>query len=122
SSIVDPGRRSRGWSSAQLEESTVTLQKPEIHSINAVTFGTRDMARAVRFYQALGFVMAYGGETADFTSFRVGAGHLNLTASLPSASDGTHVIFYVDDVDAMYAHVLAHGFSPHPPPPHPPCP
>ena len=94
----------------------MTLQKPEIHSINAVTFGTRDMARAVRFYEALGFVMAYGGERADFTSFRVGAGHLNLTAALPSASDGTRVIFYVDDVDAMYAHVLAEGFSPEAPP------
>src|SRR5262249_56058324 len=101
SSIVDPGRRSRGWSSAQLEESTVTSRKPEIHSINAVTFGTRDMARAVRFYQALGFMMAYGGETADFTSFRVGAGHLNLSAALPSASDGTRAIFYVADVAAL---------------------
>src|SRR5215475_3861305 len=74
------------------------------------------MARAVRFYQALGFLMAYGGETADFTSFRVGAGHLNLAVAQPSASDVTRVIFYVDDVDAMYAHVLAQGFSPEAPP------
>jgi hypothetical protein len=36
------------------------------------------MARAVRFYEALGFSMAYGGETAAFTSFRVGKGSLNL--------------------------------------------
>jgi catechol 2,3-dioxygenase-like lactoylglutathione lyase family enzyme len=99
-----------------VEESTVTPRKPEIRSINAVTFGTRDMARAVRFYQALGFLMAYGGETADFTSFRVGAGHLNLAVAQPSASDLTRVIFYVDDVDAMYAHVLAQGFSPEAPP------
>jgi len=74
------------------------------------------MARAVRFYQALGFVMAYGGETAHFASFRVCAGHLNLTAALPSASDGTRVIFYVDDVDAMYAHVLRQGLTPEAPP------
>ena len=37
-----------------------------------------DMARAVRFYEALGFSKAYGGETAAFTSFRVGKGSLNL--------------------------------------------
>ena len=29
--------------------------------INAITLATHDMARAVRFYQALGFTMRYGG-------------------------------------------------------------
>jgi len=38
-----------------------------IRSINAITLATADMARAVRFYAALGFTMAYGGEEADFT-------------------------------------------------------
>ncbi len=45
---------------------------PEICSISAVTLGTSDMARAVRFYEALGFSLSYGGETSVFTSFRVG--------------------------------------------------
>jgi len=94
----------------------VTTRKPEIRSINAVTFGTQDMARAVRFYLALGFVMAYGGETAAFTSFRVGTGHLNLAAGQLPGSNSARVIFYVDDVDAMYAHALAQGFSPEAPP------
>lgn len=86
---------------------------PEIQSISAVTLVTRDMARAVRFYTALGFPMAYGGETAQFTSFRVGAGHLNLTALERSAAPGwVRIIVYVDDVDAMYAHVRAQGFTP----------
>ena len=36
------------------------------------------MAAAVRFYRAAGFEMLYGGEAAGFTSFRAGAGFLNL--------------------------------------------
>ncbi len=87
---------------------------PEIRSISAVTFATPDMARAVRFYEALGFSLAHGGGTAAFTSFRVGPGHLNLARAdaPPASADRARVIFYVDDVDAMYAHVLAQGFSP----------
>ena len=41
---------------------------PRVLSISAVTLATQDMARAVQFYRALGFVQAYGGETAAFTS------------------------------------------------------
>jgi catechol 2,3-dioxygenase-like lactoylglutathione lyase family enzyme len=87
---------------------------PEIRSISAVTFATPDMARAVRFYEALGFSIAYGGETDAFTSFRVGEGSLNLakTDDQPPSTGRVRVIFYVDDVDAMYAHVLAQGFTP----------
>ena len=91
---------------------------PEIRSISAVTFATSDMARAVRFYAALGFPMAYGGETAAFTSFRVGKGSLNLARAddQPPSTGRVRVIFHVDDVDAMYAHVLARGFTPETPP------
>jgi catechol 2,3-dioxygenase-like lactoylglutathione lyase family enzyme len=87
---------------------------PEIRSISAVTFATPDMARAVRFYEALGFSKAYGGEAATFTSFRVGTGHLNLARAdgEPPSRGGVRVIFYVDDVDAMYAHALARGLTP----------
>ena len=87
---------------------------PEIRAISAVTFATRDMGRAVRFYEALGFSMAYGGETEAFTSFRVGTGSLNLVSvdDPPLSTGRVRVIFHVDDVDAMYAHVLARGFTP----------
>jgi len=91
---------------------------PDIQSISAVTFTTSDMARAVRFYKALGFRLAYGGETDAFASCQIGAGFVNLAqaeAALPP-EDGTRVIFYVDDVDAMYAHVLTQGFMPEAPP------
>jgi catechol 2,3-dioxygenase-like lactoylglutathione lyase family enzyme len=93
------------------------LRVPQIRSISAITFATPDMARAVRFYEALGFSIAYGGETGAFTSFRVGKGYLNLArADQPPSSGRARVIFYVDDVDAMYAHVLAQGFTPEAPP------
>jgi catechol 2,3-dioxygenase-like lactoylglutathione lyase family enzyme len=87
---------------------------PRVLSISAVTLATQDMARAVRFYRALGFVQAYGGETAAFTSFRVGQGHVNLIRTAPGSSwsGWGRIIFYVDDVDAMYAHARAQGFTP----------
>ena len=47
--------------------------------ISAITLATHDMARAVMFYQALGFVLKFGGPTASFTSFHAGSGYLNLT-------------------------------------------
>ncbi|HTY78904.1 MAG TPA: VOC family protein [Candidatus Bathyarchaeia archaeon] len=86
----------------------------EIRSISAVTFATPDMARAVRFYEALGFRILYGGGTSAFTSFRVGEGYLNLAGTdveRPLAG-ATRVIFYVDDVDAMHARAVAQGFTP----------
>lgn len=92
---------------------------PEIRSISAVTLTTRDMGRAVRFYEALGFSIAYGGETDAFTSFRVGTASLNLARAADDAPPSTsrvRVIFYVDDVDAMYAQALARGFTPETPP------
>ena len=69
------------------------------------------------FYEALGFSIAYGGETGAFTSFRAGKGSLNLakTDDQPPSTGRVRVIFSVDDVDAMYAHVLARGFTPETP-------
>lgn len=85
-----------------------------IRSINAVTLGTADMPRAVRFYAALGFTMAYGGEEADFTSFRIAGQHLNLTREGGARPGGglVRIIIYVDDVDAMHRHVLGQGLRP----------
>ena len=51
-----------------------------IQSMSAVTLATHDMARAVRFYRALGFDLRYGGERASFTSFLAGSSYLNLIA------------------------------------------
>jgi catechol 2,3-dioxygenase-like lactoylglutathione lyase family enzyme len=85
-----------------------------IREIAAVTLATHDMARAVRFYDALGFRLRYGGERAAFTSFAVGRGHLNLIAAPPHHRWAWwgRVILYVEDVDALYARVRAQGLEP----------
>jgi catechol 2,3-dioxygenase-like lactoylglutathione lyase family enzyme len=73
------------------------------------------MDEAVAFYLALGFVLLYCGRAAPFTSFRVGRGYLNLqldAARSPSSAVWGRVVFWVDDVDAMYRRAVAAGFDP----------
>ncbi len=85
-----------------------------IENISAITLATHDMARAVRFYRSLGFQMIYGGDDADFTSFRAGTSYLNLIAQGAERkwSWWGRVIFYHSDVDALYASVMAAGYRP----------
>ena len=85
-----------------------------IDCISAITLATHDMSRAVAFYEGLGFNRLYGGGDAPFTSFRAGAGYLNLIAQPASCqwSWWGRVIFYVSDVDAMYKNALAQGLKP----------
>lgn len=85
-----------------------------IESISAITLATHDMQRAVQFYASLGFGMLYGGEMASFTSFRAGPGYLNLIAQgdEKQRSWWGRVIFYVDDVDALYEQALKAGHQP----------
>jgi uncharacterized glyoxalase superfamily protein PhnB len=86
-----------------------------IRSLSAVTLATHDMARAVAFYRALGFVLRYGGGDAAFSSFEAGASYLNLIAAESDQywSWWGRVIFNVDDVDAMYRRALQAGLAPH---------
>lgn len=82
--------------------------------ISAVTLATHDMARAVAFYESLGFVLKFGGTAARFTSFYVGSGYLNL---MSMSVEGTwtwwgRAIFYVDDVDAQYTRAISAGLTP----------
>ncbi len=89
-----------------------------IESINAITLATHDMARAVRFYRALGFRVRYGGEDAEFTSFHAGpAQYLNLIP-MPDRqwTWWGRVIFHVDDVDAQYRLAIGAGCAPDAPP------
>jgi catechol 2,3-dioxygenase-like lactoylglutathione lyase family enzyme len=85
-----------------------------IEGISAITLGTHDMARAVRFYRELGFAIVHGGEASSFTSFRAGAGFLNLIAQPEQRrwSWWGRVIFHVADVDALYDRALAAGCRP----------
>ncbi len=68
-----------------------------IEGISAVTLGTHEMSRAVRFYRALGFEVLHGGEQSSFTSLRAGASYLNLIAQPAERrwSWWGRVIFYV---------------------------
>ena len=82
-----------------------------IESINAVTLATHDMPRAVAFYRRLGFQLLYGGEDAEFSSFRAGCNFINLIAQPPERqwSWWGRLIFYVSDVDALHARLVAAG-------------
>jgi catechol 2,3-dioxygenase-like lactoylglutathione lyase family enzyme len=85
-----------------------------LNGISAITLATHDMARAVAFYQALGFVLKFGGPSARFTSFHAGAGYLNLMlmSAEQTWSWWGRAIFHVDDVDAQHACALSAGLSP----------
>ncbi|CAH2928011.1 MAG: Lactoylglutathione lyase and related lyases [uncultured Paraburkholderia sp.] len=87
--------------------------EPQIESLSAITLATGDMRQAVRFYQALGFPLKFGGEEAAFTSFAFGGTYLNLIAD-PRAPVNWwgRVIVYVSDVDAIYRKALAAGLAP----------
>jgi catechol 2,3-dioxygenase-like lactoylglutathione lyase family enzyme len=72
------------------------------------------MARAVRFYGALGFTIRYGGEGASFTSLIAGSTYLNLIAQ-PHERQWSwwgRVVFHVASVDAFYARAIAAGVNP----------
>jgi catechol 2,3-dioxygenase-like lactoylglutathione lyase family enzyme len=92
------------------------VDQPEpVQRISAVTLLTIDMGKAVTFYRALGFHVLYGGHEATFTSLRVGSGYLNLQLGPAGAARRPiwgRVVFWVDDVDAMYQRVMDAGFAP----------
>ena len=85
-----------------------------IEAISAITLGTHEMPRAVRFYRALGFEVLHGGGQPSFTSFRAGTSYLKLIAQPAERrwSWWGRLIFYVADVDALYARALAARYQP----------
>ena len=89
-----------------------------IEALSAITLATRDMGRAVAFYETLGFERLYGGESAAFTSFRAGDGYLNLILEPRAARPlwWGRVIFHVTDVDRTYRRALSAGLEPEAPP------
>lgn len=85
-----------------------------IEALSAVTLRTADMARAIRFYLAMGFGLRYEHPAASFASFQLGQGFLNLTTE----GEAPHrwwgrVILHVNDVDAFYRRALSLGLHPH---------
>jgi catechol 2,3-dioxygenase-like lactoylglutathione lyase family enzyme len=77
------------------------------------------MAVAHAFYAAVGFSTTFGGPDAPFTSLQAGMSYLNLQLDpdhAPVPRIWGRVIFWVDDVDAMYEAVMAAGGQPEAPP------
>ena len=82
-----------------------------IESISAITLVAADMAASVAFYKALGMKVRFGGELSSFTSLHAGTCHVNLVINKREGSDfWGRVIFYVDDVDALYEQVIVEGY------------
>ena len=80
-----------------------------------MTLAVCDMSESVVFYTSLGFTLRYGGADAGFTSCTVGTGFLNLQLDpsyLPGPVVWGRVIFWVDDVDVVFARALAAGRTP----------
>ncbi len=85
-----------------------------VEQISAVTLITSDMTRSARFYESLGFERLYGGPDAEFTSYQVGSGFLNLQLDPTGGRQPVwgRIVFWVDDVDRMHRRVLDAGFDP----------
>ena len=79
--------------------------------INAVTLVCTDMAKSVAFYTDLGFVIAYGGGEASFTSLSIGANYVNLQLAghVPGTGWG-RVIFHVPDPDKIHTTAASLGY------------
>ena len=79
------------------------------------------MVLRIRAEVAFGLICShilYGGDDANFTSFRAGTGYLNLTAQ-PAERQWNwlgRVIFYDSDVDGLHARLVAAGYMPSTPP------
>lgn len=85
-----------------------------VQGISAITIRVSDMARSVRFYhETLGLEVYYGGKHAAFSSLRTikGAPVLNLERGTPTTNWG-RLIFYVDDVDALWAYLKEKELDP----------
>ena len=86
-----------------------------IEKISAVTLKVASMTNSVRFYRdVLGMEIIYGGEDDCFSSFRPKEGKgpiLNLEQGRSVIGWG-RLIFYVADVDAIWAYLQKKGFHP----------
>ena len=88
----------------------MTAGSPRIEAISAVTLIASDMARSVAFYSDLGFELRHS--SADFASFAVGDGYLNLAGGAPPDGLWGRVVVYVDDVDEMFRRIESLGLTP----------
>ncbi len=85
-----------------------------VESLSAITLATRDMERAVAFYETLGFRRAWGRPGGDFNVLNAGSAWINLFLAEPDRAWGAwgRFILHVDDVDAVYEALRAAGYEP----------
>ena len=81
----------------------------KVSKISAVTLLVSDMKRSVEFYSKIpNFKVVYGGSDNQFTSFLiddVAKSYLNLKLNETRLPNFGRIIFYVDDVDELFAYM-----------------
>ena len=81
----------------------------KVTKISAVTLPISDMKKSVDFYSKIpNFKMVYGGPDSQFTSFLIddaAKSYLNLKLNGKHSTGSGRIIFYVDDVDELFAYM-----------------
>ena len=81
----------------------------KVTKISAVTLPVSDMKKSVDFYSKIpNFKIVYGGPDSQFTSFLIEDGeksYLNLKLDEARLPNFGRIIFYVDDVDELFAYM-----------------
>jgi len=81
----------------------------KVTKISAVTLPVSDMKKSVDFYSKIpNFKIVYGGPDSQFTSFLIEdttKSYLNLRLNEKHSTGSGRIIFYVDDVDELFAYM-----------------
>ena len=81
----------------------------KVTKISAVTLPVSDMKKSVDFYSKIpNFKIVYGGPDSQFTSFLIEDAaklYLNLRLNEKHSTGSGRIIFYVDDVDELFAYM-----------------
>ena len=91
------------------------MERPHVEAISAVTLTVVDMADSVAFYAVLGAPIAFGGADSSFTTWKFTDGsflNLQVDPTWSPTRPWGRFILWVDDVDAVHARFVAHGYVP----------
>ncbi len=85
------------------------MNNMKVTKISAVTLPVSDMKKSVDFYSKIpNFKIVYGGPDSQFTSFLIEdttKSYLNLRLNEKHSTGSGRIIFYVDDVDELFAYM-----------------
>lgn len=91
------------------------MERPHVEAISAVTLTVADMAASVAFYAVLGAPIVFGGADSSFTTWKFTDGsflNLQVDPTWSPTRPWGRFILWVDDVDAVHARFVAHGYVP----------